>query len=111
MYNVCDVIAKLRLRFCFLRIDGELTYFQIHIPVKKMERFTPEQIREYNDAFVMFDADGSGDILVSELREMLKTVGFNPTDEVLEIMTIVIDEVFTQLSIFKIVSIPVYTYV
>ena len=58
-----------------------------------MERFTPEQIREYNDAFVMFDNDGSGDILVSELRDMLKTIGFNPKDNVLEIMTIVIDEV------------------
>ena len=58
-----------------------------------MERFTAEQIREYNDAFVMFDKDGSGDILVSELRDMLKTIGFNPTDEILEIMTIVVDEV------------------
>ena len=65
-----------------------------------MERFTPEQIREYNDAFVMFDNDGSGDILVSELRDMLKTIGFNPKDNVLEIMTIVIDEVF----IFKLLS-------
>ena len=58
-----------------------------------MERFSPEQIQEYYDAFVMFDADGSGDILVSELRDMLKTVGMNPTDDILEIMTIVIDEV------------------
>ena len=58
-----------------------------------MNRFTSEQIREYNDAFVMFDADGSGDILVLELREMLKTIGFNPTDNTLENMTIVIDEV------------------
>ena len=60
-----------------------------------MNRFTSEQIREYNDAFVMFDADadGSGDILVLELREMLKTIGFNPTDITLENMTIVIDEV------------------
>ena len=58
-----------------------------------MNRFTEEQIREYNDAFVMFDVDGSGDILVTELRDMLKTIGFNPTDVVLENMTVVIDEV------------------
>ena len=58
-----------------------------------MNRFTAEQIRECNDAFVMFDADGSGDILVTELRDMLKTIGFNPTDNTLETMTIAIDEV------------------
>ena len=61
-----------------------------------MDRFTAEQIREYNDAFVMFDVDGSGDIHVSELRDMLKTIGFNPTDEVLEIMSILIDEVLYE---------------
>ena len=58
-----------------------------------MNRFTEEQIREYNDAFVMFDVDGSGDILVTELRDMLKTIGFNPTDVILENMTVCIDEV------------------
>ena len=40
-----------------------------------MDRFTVEQIREYNDAFVMFDKDGSGDIASLELRDMLKTIG------------------------------------
>ena len=67
-----------------------------------MDRFTAEQIREYNDAFVMFDADGSGDILVTELRDMLKTIGFNPTDEILEIMTIVVDEVLCSISLSRI---------
>ena len=57
-----------------------------------MNRFTAEQVREYNDAFVMFDKDGSGDIHCSELRDMLKTIGFNPTDETLENMSIIIDE-------------------
>ena len=57
-----------------------------------MNRFTDEQIREYNDAFVMFDQDGSGDILmVEELREMLKTIGANPTDEELDRMALKID--------------------
>ena len=64
-----------------------------------MNRFTEEQIREYNDAFVMFDVDGSGDILVTELRDMLKTIGFNPTDLVLEKMTVIIDEVGSILYI------------
>ena len=56
-----------------------------------MNRFTDEQIREYNDAFALFDADGSGDILVIELREMLKTVGKNPTDEALDRLALTID--------------------
>ena len=62
-----------------------------------MNRFTDEQIREYNDAFVMFDADGnstiSGGIPAYQIREMLKTIGFNPTDHCLEKMTIRIDRV------------------
>ena len=57
-----------------------------------MNRFTPEQIREYSDAFALFDKVGSGDIGVIELRDMLKTIGFNPTDEILENMSIIIDE-------------------
>ena len=56
-----------------------------------MERFTPEQIREYNDAFCMFDTQDKGYITSTEIREMLKTIGFNPTDKDLENLTIVID--------------------
>jgi len=56
-----------------------------------MERFTDEQIREYNDAFCMFDVQNKGYIQSTELREMLKTIGFNPTDKDLENLTIVID--------------------
>ena len=40
-----------------------------------MERFTIEQIKEYHDAFCMFDKTDSGYIPASELREMLKTIG------------------------------------
>lgn len=57
-----------------------------------MERFTDEQIREYNDAFCMFDKKNLGSILISEMRDMLKTIGFNPTDRLLENLSIVIDE-------------------
>ena len=67
-----------------------------------MNRFTPEQVREYNDAFAMFDVDGSGDILAIELREMLKTIGFNPTDFTLERMILQIDEVFVGILYFDV---------
>ena len=40
----------------------------------------------------MFDKDGSGDISNLELRDMLKTIGYNPTDATLETMTIIIDD-------------------
>lgn len=57
-----------------------------------MERFTDDQIREYNDAFCMFDQKNAGYILITDLRDMLKTIGFNPTDTHLENMSIVIDQ-------------------
>ena len=47
-----------------------------------MERFTKDQIRDYNDAFCMFDVQGKGYIPSTDLREMLKTIGYNPTDQV-----------------------------
>ena len=70
-----------------------IQYFQVQLEEfsRAMDRFTSEQIREYNDAFMMFDRDGSGDIGSIELRDMLKTVGFNPTDILLERLTLEID--------------------
>ena len=49
-----------------------------------MDKFTPEQIREFNDAFCMFDTKDVGFIESSEIREMLKTIGYNPPDDILE---------------------------
>lgn len=57
-----------------------------------MDRFTDEQLREYNDAFCMFDKSDLGYILSTELRDMLKTIGINPTDNLLENMMIVVDQ-------------------
>lgn len=56
-----------------------------------MDRFTDEQIREYNDAFCFFDKRNNGFIVSNELREMLKTIGYNPTDKTLEELMIIID--------------------
>ena len=66
-----------------------------------MNRFSEELVREYNDAFMNFDADGSGDILILELRDMLKNVGCNPTDEALDKLVLVCD-VGSFLYIFRI---------
>ena len=53
-----------------------------------MNRFTNEQVREINDAFEMFDKDGRGFIKSQDLREMLKLIGYNPTDKVYAIYSI-----------------------
>ena len=59
-----------------------------------MDRFTTDQLREYEDAFCMFsknDKEGTAFIQSIGLRDMLKTIGFNPTDNDLETITIMID--------------------
>ena len=59
-----------------------------------MERFTTDQLREFEDAFCMFskyDKEGKMYIQSIGLRDMLKTIGFNPTDNELETITIMID--------------------
>ena len=48
-----------------------------------MDRFTGDQLREFEDAFFMFcqyDKQGTSYILSTELREMLKIIGYNPMD-------------------------------
>ena len=56
-----------------------------------MNRFTPNQIREYNDAFCMIDKDNKGYITTFQLKDMLKTIGYNPTQKDLENLIIIID--------------------
>jgi len=56
-----------------------------------MNRFTQDQIREYNDAFCMYDKENVGSIPSTELRDMLKLIGYNPTDQLLENLSILID--------------------
>mmetsp|Transcript_34031 Transcript_34031/g.74689 ORF Transcript_34031/g.74689 Transcript_34031/m.74689 type:complete len:162 (+) Transcript_34031:211-696(+) len=40
---------------------------------------TAQQIREYRDAFNLFDKDRDGYITAEELSTVMKSVGFNPT--------------------------------
>ena len=57
-----------------------------------MEYFTKAETEEYNDAFCLFDKEDRGYITPPELRDMLKTIGRNPTDDILEQLTITVDE-------------------
>lgn len=46
---------------------------------------------EYKDAFYMFDRDNNGYITTSELNSIMRTLGFNPTEEDLQQMIFTVD--------------------
>ncbi|KAJ7357785.1 hypothetical protein OS493_023262 [Desmophyllum pertusum] len=56
-----------------------------------MEGLSDEQIEEYRDAFYMFDRDGNGFITTKELNSIMKSLGFNPTEEDLQQMIFTVD--------------------
>jgi len=56
-----------------------------------MEGLSEEQIEEYRDAFYMFDRDNNGYITTKELNRIMKTLGFNPTEEDLQQMIFTVD--------------------
>ena len=47
-------------------------------------RLTPEDIIELRGAFRLFDKHNVGYVLKPDLREMLKTIGYNLNDKTLE---------------------------
>lgn len=60
-----------------------------------MDQLTEEQIQSFKDVFNHFDKDGSGSISTSELGEVMKSMGQNPTDAELQDM---VNEVDTDQS-------------
>lgn len=56
-----------------------------------MEGLSEEQIEEYRDVFYMFDRDNNGYITTKELNTIMKTLGFNPTEEDLQQMIFTVD--------------------
>ena len=44
------------------------------------EHLTKEQVAEFKEAFLIFDTDGSNAISTSELGQVMKSLGQNPTD-------------------------------
>ncbi|OXB36784.1 hypothetical protein LQV05_005267 [Cryptococcus neoformans] len=45
--------------------------------------FTPQQVKQFKEAFTMIDQDGDGRVTESDLREMLTNLGQTPTPELL----------------------------
>lgn len=56
-----------------------------------MEGLSEEQIQEYKDAFYMFDRDNNGYITTNELNSIMRTLGFNPTEDDLQQMIFTVD--------------------
>ncbi|OXH31741.1 myosin regulatory light chain, invertebrate [Cryptococcus neoformans] len=45
--------------------------------------FTPQQVKQFKEAFTMIDQDGDGRVTETDLREMLTNLGQTPTPELL----------------------------
>ena len=56
-------------------------------------QLTEEQVKEFKEAFALFDRDGDGFILTSELGTVMRSLGQNPTEAELQDM---INEVDTD---------------
>lgn len=53
------------------------------IAKKKKLQLTPEEIDEFREAFMMFDKDGNGTISTKELGIAMRSLGQNPTEQVM----------------------------
>jgi len=51
-----------------------------HIHSLASDNFNAEQVQEYEEAFLLYDKDGSGYITTKELKSLLRCLGSNPTD-------------------------------
>ena len=57
-----------------------------HHDFKMADHLTKEQIADFKEAFFLFDKNGDGTISATELGSVLKLLGENPAQEVLEEM-------------------------
>ncbi|GAM37849.1 calmodulin [Talaromyces pinophilus] len=48
------------------------------------ESLTEEQIARFREAFAVFDKDGNGEITAEELKEVMRSLGQNPTEAELQ---------------------------
>ena len=55
-----------------------------------VENMTEDQIMDLQEAFSMFDEDGSGSIDADELEKVLRDLGQNPSKQELEVCVIVL---------------------
>ncbi|KAL5334497.1 hypothetical protein BJX70DRAFT_378229 [Aspergillus crustosus] len=48
------------------------------------DALTPDQIAQFKEVFAVFDKDGTGDITATELGEVMRSLGQNPTETELQ---------------------------
>ncbi|XP_065060663.1 calmodulin-A-like isoform X2 [Rhopilema esculentum] len=51
---------------------------------ESVEKLTEEEIKDFKEAFSLFDKDGTGYITTKELGNLMRTLGQNPTEEELQ---------------------------
>jgi len=68
-----------------MNVDDHKAPAQVRIPP------SAEEIAAYRHAFSLFDADGNGTISISELHEVMKSLGQNPTRTEIEDMVNEVD--------------------
>lgn len=59
--------------------------------VSAVDKLTEAQLDEFREAFNSFDKDGGGSIDAKELKDLMASVGQNPTDEELQEMIAIAD--------------------
>lgn len=83
-YSGLNFIYTLRHELSRFQLNGRsVSYIALSI--------SPFFFLEYKDAFYMFDRDNNGYITTSELNSIMRTLGFNPTEEDLQQMIFTVD--------------------
>jgi len=76
--------------------SGRLVKFNVKVATIKMSKeakdLTEEQVAEFKEAFAIFDKDGDGTVTSTEIKEVMKSLGQNPTDLELQEMIEEVDE-------------------
>ena len=58
-----------------------------HHYLKAIEELPAEKLNEYRDIFSFFDRDGGGSIGAEEFDQVMRTFGWEPTEEELKVST------------------------
>ncbi|XP_065067220.1 calmodulin-A-like isoform X2 [Rhopilema esculentum] len=57
----------------------------------RREKLSEEQLREFHDAFCAFDRRQAGYILNTDIKQVMRSLGFNPTEQEVDNMCMKVD--------------------